>query len=258
MTHYVKFWRLNAIDDSERLLLKLNGTAINSGDLSRMMNQRFSAAARKSFVFTSFRQVVQTVFAHFETDPNKKRWFNKMLQHADSTGEKYYETAMAPSFHAMMGREVEETMLQRETRFLIAPSAVDSEKESQSEPESNFPPNIGQNNEIVKGSRGRPRKQEMGNSVLNKRGTAAIDSEKESQSEPESNVNKNGQVGRRGRGRPRKQVMGNLKSEPNPRGKSTMNSEKESMSEPKSNVQTRAKKGGEVGRRGRGRPRKQV
>ena len=93
MTHYVKFWRLNAIDDSERLLLKLNGTAINSEDLSRMMNQRFSAAARKSFVFTSFRQVVQTVFAHFETDPNKKRWFNKMLQHADSTGEKYYETA---------------------------------------------------------------------------------------------------------------------------------------------------------------------
>ena len=81
LLHYVNHWRPTAISDDEAVVLTLKGDELTSARFSQIMASRFSEKERKNFVFTAFRQLVQTVFTQSEKNDDQKKWFNQIMQH---------------------------------------------------------------------------------------------------------------------------------------------------------------------------------
>ena len=54
---------------------------VSSQDLGRICGSVFREIVRKDFVFTDYRQYLQSVFAQTCKDPQEKQWFNRVMQH---------------------------------------------------------------------------------------------------------------------------------------------------------------------------------
>ena len=82
---------------------------------------------------------MQTVFVQTSTNSNEVKWFNRVMEHSEQVGQKYYEFAFAPRFHAQMGKAIEDQMLNRESKWrngdiTIGSDSSDSDAEVVNEP----------------------------------------------------------------------------------------------------------------------------
>lgn len=113
---YIQEWRQGPYNNDDVVLVWPETLRpVTSSDLGRICKVVFKGVNNgKDFVFTDFRQYLQSVFAQTCGNDEEKKWFNRVVGHSDAVGKRYYEMAMAPGYHAQMGAKIEHEMVQRE------------------------------------------------------------------------------------------------------------------------------------------------
>ena len=82
LENYLKQWRIDAISDDERLILKPNGSPLTSSELGQLCKREYQEHyPAKSFTFTAFRQHCQTVFSSTSNNELEMKWLNQVMAH---------------------------------------------------------------------------------------------------------------------------------------------------------------------------------